>query len=219
MENLKAPEGITVAPKGDIYVAETGTSRVRRFTPRGESVTLDLQVSGTKSIVASADGRYLFVSDDARRIWRFTQDGLGRKAFCTFADEGQPAGLALDEKGRRDIRWKKVSYIPQGSMHVLNPVRRIRDTFHDFIRTQVIHVRLGDRRERRDLEVQLEAGGIHVEKGEAAALFTLEWLMKMRDMGVDGLSVQTPTGTVKQNLARPAIDIAASARSRRRPAA
>ncbi len=33
----------------------------------------------------------------------------------------------------RDIRWKKVSYIPQGSMHVLNPVRRIRDSFHDFI--------------------------------------------------------------------------------------
>jgi peptide/nickel transport system ATP-binding protein len=41
--------------------------------------------------------------------------------------------LALDEQGRRDIRWKKVSYIPQGSMHVLNPVRRIRDSFHDFI--------------------------------------------------------------------------------------
>ena len=39
----------------------------------------------------------------------------------------------MDEQGRRDIRWKKVSYIPQGSMHVLNPVRRIRDSFHDFI--------------------------------------------------------------------------------------
>lgn len=43
--------------------------------------------------------------------------------------------LALDAKAKRDIRWKKVSYIPQGSMHVLNPVRRIRETFHDFIRT------------------------------------------------------------------------------------
>ncbi len=41
--------------------------------------------------------------------------------------------LALDEKKRRDIRWRQVSYIPQGSMHVLNPVRRIRDSFHDFI--------------------------------------------------------------------------------------
>ena len=41
--------------------------------------------------------------------------------------------LSLDTSKRRDIRWKQVSYIPQGSMHVLNPVRRIRDTFHDFI--------------------------------------------------------------------------------------
>ncbi len=41
--------------------------------------------------------------------------------------------LALRENGQREIRWKKVSYIPQGSMHVLNPVRRIRDSFHDFI--------------------------------------------------------------------------------------
>ena len=39
--------------------------------------------------------------------------------------------MTLDEK--RDLRWKTISYIPQGSMHVLNPVRRIRDTFHDFI--------------------------------------------------------------------------------------
>jgi peptide/nickel transport system ATP-binding protein len=41
--------------------------------------------------------------------------------------------LAIDRNKRRDIRWKQVSYIPQGSMHVLNPVRRIRDSFHDFI--------------------------------------------------------------------------------------
>lgn len=41
--------------------------------------------------------------------------------------------VTLDERGRHALRWKKVSYIPQGSMHVLNPVRRIRDTFHDFI--------------------------------------------------------------------------------------
>ena len=41
--------------------------------------------------------------------------------------------VAMDDRQRRDIRWKKVSYIPQGSMHVLNPVRRIQNSFHDFI--------------------------------------------------------------------------------------
>jgi peptide/nickel transport system ATP-binding protein len=41
--------------------------------------------------------------------------------------------LALSEAERRLLSWSVVSYIPQGSMHVLNPVRRIRDTFRDFV--------------------------------------------------------------------------------------
>ncbi|NWG76555.1 MAG: ABC transporter ATP-binding protein, partial [Rubrivivax sp.] len=41
--------------------------------------------------------------------------------------------LSMTEHDLHSLRWKQVSYIPQGSMHVLNPVRRIRDTFHDFI--------------------------------------------------------------------------------------
>ncbi len=40
---------------------------------------------------------------------------------------------SMTDAQRRELRWKKISYIPQGSMNVLNPVRRIRDTFHDFI--------------------------------------------------------------------------------------
>ncbi|HEY1295810.1 MAG TPA: ABC transporter ATP-binding protein [Chloroflexota bacterium] len=41
--------------------------------------------------------------------------------------------LALSDVQRRAMSWSIVSYIPQGSMHVLNPVRRIRDTFRDFL--------------------------------------------------------------------------------------
>src|SRR5688572_6562425 len=41
--------------------------------------------------------------------------------------------LSMKRDAHDELRWKKVSYIPQGSMHVLNPVRRIRDTFDDFI--------------------------------------------------------------------------------------
>ena len=51
-----------------------------------------------------------------------------------YSFDGQEiAALSLDSNTLRDLRWKEVSYIPQGSMHVLNPVRRIQDTFHDFI--------------------------------------------------------------------------------------
>src|SRR5260221_8136202 len=38
----------------------------------------------------------------------------------------------LDEKTLADMRWKHLSFIPQGSMNVLNPVRRIRESFQDF---------------------------------------------------------------------------------------
>jgi peptide/nickel transport system ATP-binding protein len=41
--------------------------------------------------------------------------------------------LSMSEEELQQIRWQEVSYIPQGSMHLLNPVRRIKDTFHDFI--------------------------------------------------------------------------------------
>lgn len=50
--------------------------------------------------------------------------------------------FSLSESQRRHLRWQVVSYIPQGSMHALNPVRRIGDTFRDFIRA---HRRLGVR--------------------------------------------------------------------------
>jgi peptide/nickel transport system ATP-binding protein len=52
----------------------------------------------------------------------------------TYDFDGQEVDvLTLPNTGNQGIRWRKVSYIPQGSMHVLNPVRRIRDTFYDFI--------------------------------------------------------------------------------------
>ena len=50
--------------------------------------------------------------------------------------------LTLTESELRAMRWKEISYIPQGSMNVLNPVRRIRDTFRDFIS---VHLRIRPR--------------------------------------------------------------------------
>jgi peptide/nickel transport system ATP-binding protein len=38
----------------------------------------------------------------------------------------------LDEASLSAVRWKHISYIMQGSMNVLNPVRRIRHSFMDF---------------------------------------------------------------------------------------
>ena len=52
---------------------------------------------------------------------------------------------------RRNIRWKEISYVMQGSMSVLNPVRRIVKTFEDIVDS---HQGLKDRKAFRE---QVEA--------------------------------------------------------------
>ncbi|MFW5986532.1 MAG: ABC transporter ATP-binding protein [Halanaerobiales bacterium] len=58
---------------------------------------------------------------------------LEGEVVCNFKDKDLDI-LSLDEeKQRRDIRGGVISSIPQGSMSVLNPVRRIKKSFRDFI--------------------------------------------------------------------------------------
>jgi peptide/nickel transport system ATP-binding protein len=48
------------------------------------------------------------------------------------------------EELRSDVRWKEISYVMQGSMSVLNPVRKIIKTFEDIIET---HDRITNKKE------------------------------------------------------------------------
>jgi peptide/nickel transport system ATP-binding protein len=41
--------------------------------------------------------------------------------------------FALDEEEKRRLRWEYISYVPQGSMSVLNPVIKLKETYRDFI--------------------------------------------------------------------------------------
>ncbi len=51
---------------------------------------------------------------------------------------GQPVDIAtLGAEEMRRLRWEYVSYVPQGSMSVLNPVKKLKDTYHDFIVSHV----------------------------------------------------------------------------------
>ena len=58
--------------------------------------------------------------------------------------------LDLDKQELRNLRWSEVSYVPQGSMAVLNPVRRIQDIFHDFISAH----RNVNKRESREMTIK-----------------------------------------------------------------
>jgi len=43
----------------------------------------------------------------------------------------------LDVEEKRRLRWEYISYVPQGSMSVLNPVVKIKETYRDFIESHV----------------------------------------------------------------------------------
>lgn len=69
--------------------------------------------------------------------------------------------FSLSKKEMEKIRWEYISYIPQGSMNVLNPVTKIVDSFEDFIKT---HKRIKTREEFRKLvEGYLIALGLPVK--------------------------------------------------------
>ncbi|MEW6045321.1 MAG: ABC transporter ATP-binding protein [Bacillota bacterium] len=66
------------------------------------------------------------------------------------------------DKGARDrgIGWDTVAYIPQGSMSVLNPVRRIKDTFRDLVYK---HTGLPANEFEKAVEAHLEVFGLPKE--------------------------------------------------------
>jgi peptide/nickel transport system ATP-binding protein len=44
---------------------------------------------------------------------------------------------SLSTEAKRRLRWEYVSYVPQGSMSVLNPVIKLKETYRDFIASHV----------------------------------------------------------------------------------
>ena len=63
-----------------------------------------------------------------------------------------------EEKQRRTVRGARISYIPQGSMSVLNPVRRIRKSFEDIVGA---HIDLNDKEQFEEIvKSHLDALGL-----------------------------------------------------------
>jgi peptide/nickel transport system ATP-binding protein len=57
-------------------------------------------------------------------------------SVCYHFDQSEVDMLAISkDEMRRNIRWKEISYVMQGSMSVLNPVRKVVKTFEDIVDT------------------------------------------------------------------------------------
>ena len=69
---------------------------------------------------------------------------LGGSVKYNFGDYQADMLNISQEELRRNVRWKKISYVMQGSMSVLNPVRKVVKTFQDIVDT---HERIKDKQE------------------------------------------------------------------------
>jgi peptide/nickel transport system ATP-binding protein len=61
---------------------------------------------------------------------------IGGKVYYRVDDEAVDVS-ALSEEEKRKLRWLYVSYVPQGSMSVLNPVIKLKETYQDFVSSHV----------------------------------------------------------------------------------
>ncbi|MBN1886506.1 MAG: ABC transporter ATP-binding protein [Thermoflexales bacterium] len=61
----------------------------------------------------------------------------GRIYYRTNGDEVEVTSLSEGEK--RKLRWEYISYVPQGSMSVLNPVLKLKESYQDFLASHASH--------------------------------------------------------------------------------
>jgi peptide/nickel transport system ATP-binding protein len=102
---------------------------VRREVRAVDDITLSVEKNEIYGIAGeSSCGKSTFIKTVAAAI-RPPLRVLGGSIKYSFLDSDL---YDLDEKALADIRWRHLSFIPQGSMNVLNPVRRIRESFQDF---------------------------------------------------------------------------------------
>ncbi len=107
--NFKRPRWLTVAPNGDIFLADTGSGEIIVMRDPGEAEhLLDLPSGGhdTRSLAFSADGKHLFIGvgsesnintgEDPRRAAVTICDPDGKNARRYATGLRNPVGLALE---------------------------------------------------------------------------------------------------------------------------
>jgi peptide/nickel transport system ATP-binding protein len=136
-----------------------------------------------------------------------------------FHVRGQPPVdlLSIDDAALRRVRWRHLSYVPQGSMNSLNPVMRVADQFADAIST---HSELSKPEIRRLVPELLRQVGLG---GHVARMYPHELSGGMKQRVVIALAIalqpdlviaDEPTTALDVNVQRVIIQTLADLRDR-----
>lgn len=120
----------------------TGAYGIRRTVRAVDDVSLDIKENETFGIAGeSGCGKTTLIKALSATVKPPLSIQSGQTLY-NFENEKVDI-LSIPENRLRRIRWECLSYMPQGSMNVLNPVRRIRKSFRDFVKA---HRKIGNKK-------------------------------------------------------------------------
>lgn len=114
---LVSPADVTAGASG-IYFTDSGSSRVCRLAARGAAELVSGAVVAPTAIATCADGSCLIVGDRDGSLWRLGPRGEAPRKIASAG--GEPAGIALDERGNA-----YVAATGAGKVSVVSPEGRL----------------------------------------------------------------------------------------------
>lgn len=109
--------------------------------------------------------------------------------------------LSMREEEFRQIRWSKISYIPQGSMSSLNPIMKVRDQIADVIQT---HSPMSKERVNERIEELLTSVGL---QAEVAGMYPHELSGGMKQRVIIGMAIALNPDLIIADEPTTALDV------------
>ena len=130
---VKAVDGVDLdIRENEVYgiAGESGCGKTTLLKALAAAIEPPLRLIGGKVIYRVSSGSEI----DAEPVGLLSMPDAEVDRYMT---EGEIDVAYLSAEGKRRLRWRYISYVPQGSMSVLNPVAKLKDTYRDFIESHV----------------------------------------------------------------------------------